>query len=155
MVYVAADHHGVELKAKINEWLKGREYEFEDLGAYEYNPWDDYVDFAIDTAQKVASNPEGNRGILICGSGVGMCVAANKVKKVRAGLGFAPDQVHAARKEDNINVLTMAADSIDEVLALELVEQFLDTEFVKSDSYLRRNEKVARYERGPAHNKNG
>lgn len=153
MIYIAADHHGMELKAKISEWLKGREYEFEDLGAYEHNPWDDYVDFAIDAAQRVAANPEGNRGILICGSGVGMCMAANKVKKVRAGLGFATDQVHAARKEDNINILTLAADSLDEVLALEMVEQFLDTEFVKSDNYLRREEKITRYERGTAQGK--
>jgi ribose 5-phosphate isomerase B len=154
MIFIAADHHGLELKAKINEWLKGREYEFEDLGAYEYNPWDDYVDFAIDVAQRVASNPEANRGILICGSGVGMCIAANKVKKIRAGLGFAPDQVHAARKEDNINILTLAADNLDEVIALDFIEQFLDTEFVKSDNYLRREEKITRYEREPAHIRN-
>jgi ribose 5-phosphate isomerase B len=153
MIFVAADHHGIELKGKIDEWLKGREYEFEDLGAFEYNPWDDYVDFAIDTAQRVAANANENRGILICGSGVGMCVAANKVKKIRAGLGFSPDQTHAARKEDNINILTLAGDSIDEVVALELVEQFLETEFVKSDNYLRREEKITRYERGPAQNK--
>jgi ribose 5-phosphate isomerase B len=150
MIFIAADHHGVELKAKINEWLKGRSYEFEDLGAFEYDPWDDYVDYAIDAAQRVASDPEKNRGILICGSGVGMCIAANKVKKVRAGLGFATDQVHAARKEDNINILTLAADNLDEVQALEFVEQFLDTEFVKSDIYLRREEKIIRYERGSA-----
>ncbi len=155
MIYVAADHHGVELKAKINEWLKGREFDFEDLGAYEYNPWDDYVDFAIDAAQRVAQDVVHNRGILICGSGVGMCMAANKVKKIRSGLGFAPDQVYAARKEDNINILSLAADSLDEVVALEMVEKFLETEFIKSDSYLRRDEKIARYEREPAQNKRG
>jgi len=151
MVFVAADHHGVELKAKINEWLKGRNYDFEDLGAYEYNPWDDYVDFAIDAAQRVASSPEENRGILICGSGVGMCVAANKVKKIRAGLGFAQDQIYSARKDDNINILVLAADNTDEGVAFDLLETFLDTEFVKSENYLRRIEKITRYEREPAH----
>jgi ribose 5-phosphate isomerase B len=153
MIFIAADHRGLELKAKVNEWLKGREYEFEDLGAFEYNPWDDYIDFAIDVAQRVAADAERNRGILICGSGVGMCMAANKVKKIRAGLGFAPDQVHEARKQDNINVLSLPANSLDEGVAFDLVEQFLDTEFVESDSYLRRSEKVARYERGIAQNK--
>jgi ribose 5-phosphate isomerase B len=150
MIYTAADHRGLELKAQINNWLKGRGYEFEDLGAYEHDPWDDFTDYAIDAAQKVANNPDGNRAILICGSGVGMGIAANKVRHVRAGLGFAPDQVHAARKDDNINVLTLAADNTNEMEAMDLVERFLNTEFVESDNYLRRLEKIDRYERGPA-----
>jgi ribose 5-phosphate isomerase B len=147
MIFVAADHRGLELKAKINGWLKGRGYEFEDLGAYEHDPWDDFTDYAIEAAQKVSQNPEGNRAILICASGVGMAIAANKVQHIRAGLGFAPDQVHAARKDDNINVLTIAADNIGEMEAMELVEMFLTTEFVESDNYLRRIEKISRYER--------
>lgn len=147
MIYIGADHHGFELKGKINEWLSGRGYEFEDLGAFEYDNQDDYVDFAVKVAQKVASNPEGNRGILICGSGVGVSIAANKVKKIRCGLGFAPDQVHAARKDDNINILAMAGDNTDEFKAFDLLEQFLDTEFVKSENYQRRVDKIDRYER--------
>jgi ribose 5-phosphate isomerase B len=149
MIYIAADHRGLEIKAKIEEWLKGRGFEFEDLGAYKLDPWDDYVDYAIDTAQRVAENPENNRGIIICKSGVGMSIAANKVKKIRCGLGFSPDQVHEARKDDNINVLALAADSVEEAGAIDLVEMFLETDFVKSDSYLRRIEKIARYEREP------
>ncbi len=150
MIYTAADHRGFELKARINEWLKGREFEFEDLGAFEYDTWDDYTDYAIDAAQHVAADPGNNRAIIICGSGIGMCIAANKVRKVRAGLGFSPDQVHAGRKDDNINVLVLAADSTDDMQAVELAEMFLETEFVKSDSYLRRIEKISRYEAGPA-----
>lgn len=143
MIYIGADHRGFELKAKINTWLSNRGYEFEDLGAYEYNHDDDYVDYAIDVAQKVKSS---GRGIVICGSGVGVEIAANKVTGVRCGLGFAEDQVHAARKDDNINVLAIAADNTDETKALKLVEQFLETEFVETDRYLRRIEKIARYE---------
>ena len=146
MIFTAADHRGFELKAKVNEWLKGRGYEFEDLGAYEHNPWDDFTDFAIDAALKVAHNPDGNRAILICGSGVGMSIAANKVKNVRAGLGFSPDQVHTARKDDNINILVLPADNIGEMDAFELVQRFLETDFVESDNYLRRLEKISRYE---------
>lgn len=149
MIYIGADHRGFELKAKINQWLKNREYKFEDLGAYEYNAWDDYADFAFDLALKVTENPNGNRGILICDSGVGMDIAANKVKGIRAGLGFAPDQVHEARKDDNINVLVLAADNTDEVLGVELVDKFLNTDFVESDKYLRRVEKISRYENQP------
>jgi len=146
MIYIGADHRGFELKAKINKWLAGRGYDFEDMGAFEYDRDDDYTDFAIAVAQKVAESPEKHWGIIICGSGVGVEVAANKVKGIRAGLGFESDQVNAARKDDNMNVLALAADNVDEVQALELVEQFLETEFAMSDKYLRRIEKIKRYE---------
>jgi ribose 5-phosphate isomerase B len=146
MIYVGADHRGFELKARINYWLKGREYDFEDVGAFDYQVDDDYTDFAIEVAQRVAANPEKNLGIVICGSGMGVEVAANKVKNVRCGLGFEPDQVHAGRKDDNINVLAIASDNITEDEAYGLVEKFLETEFVKTDRYLRRVEKISRYE---------
>lgn len=147
MIYIGADHRGYELKVKVEKWMTGRDYDFEDMGAFEYDKSDDYVDYAIAVAQKVAISPEKHWGILMCGSGVGMSVAANKVKGIRAGLGFAPDQVHAGRKEDGINILVLPADSLEEVGALGLVEKFLETEFVKSDNYLRREEKISRYER--------
>lgn len=147
MIYIGADHHGWELKVRINEWLSGRGYEFEDLGAFGYDKQDDYVDFAINVAQKVAQNPEGNRGIVICGSGAGVSIAANKVRKIRCGLGFAPDQVNSARKDDNINILALAADNTDEIKAFDLVEQFLTGEFVKTENYQRRIAKIERYEK--------
>ncbi len=153
MIYIGSDHHGFELKAKINEWLTGRELEFEDAGAFEYDSGDDYVDFAIDVAQKVARAPEANRGIVLCGSGVGVEIAANKVQRIRCGLGFEEDQVFASRKDDNINVLALAADNTDEFKAIELVEKFLETEFVRSDRYLRRIEKISRYEKAAADHK--
>lgn len=146
MIYIAADHKGLELKAHINNWLKGRGFEFEDLGSYEYNHNDDYTDLAIDTGQRVAKNSENNRGILICGSGVGMSIAANKVKGIRAGLGFVPDQVHQARKDDNINILVLPAENVGEIQALSLVETFMETDFVKSENYQRRVDKITRYE---------
>lgn len=120
--------------------------EFEDMGSFEYDKSDDYVDIAVNVAQKVGINPDKNWGIVICGSGVGVSIAANKVKGVWCGLGFSPDQVHSARKEDNINVLAIPADCVDENLAMDLVEKFFETEFVRTDRYLRRREKVERYE---------
>ena len=146
MIFIGADHRGFELKAKINKWLAGRGYEFEDVGAFEYDHEDDYADYAILVAERVAER--NKRGVVICGSGVGVDIAANKVKGVRCGLGWEEDQVHAARKEDNINVLALAADNIDEKKAMKLVETFLETEFVETDRYLRRVEKIARWERG-------
>lgn len=146
MIYIGADHRGFEMKATINRWMKGRGYEFEDVGAFDYDHGDDYADFAIEVAQRVAQSPDKNMGIVLCGSGVGVEVAANKVRRVRCGLGFEADQVYAARKDDNINVLALAADNVTEEEALKLVERFLETEFVKSERYLRRIEKIARYE---------
>ena len=143
MIYLGADHRGYDLKAKIAKWLSGRGFEFEDLGAYEYDHDDDYVDYAIKVAESVAHS---GRGIVICGSGVGVEVAANKVPGVRCGLGIAQDHVHAARKDDNINVLAIASDNIDEEHALKMVEKFLTTEFLENDRYLRRIEKIKRYE---------
>lgn len=145
MIFIGADHRGFELKAKIDKWLAGRGYEFEDLGAYEYDHEDDYVDFAIAAGERTVE--KGGRGIVICGSGVGVDIATNKIKGVRCGLGWETDQVHAARKEDNINVLALAADNIDEEKAMKLTETFLETEFVETDRYLRRAEKIARWEK--------
>lgn len=147
MIYIGADHRGWEVKGHISRWLAGRGYEFEDMGAYEYDVNDDYVDFAIAVAQKVAEAPGKNRGIVVCGGGVGVSIAANKVLGIRCGLGFAPDQVHAARKADNINMLAIAADNTEENEAVELAAKFLETEFVESENYLRRLEKISRYER--------
>lgn len=146
MIYIGADHRGFELKAKINNWLQGRGFEFQDLGDFEYDHDDDYVDYAILVAQAVGKNADKNRGIVICGSGVGVDIAANKVNNVRCGLGFAEDQVHAARKDDNINCLALPADNIDNEDAVKLVEKFLETEFVESDRYLKRIDKISRYE---------
>ena len=152
MIYIGADHRGFELKAKIAKWLAGRGDEFEDVGAYEHDPSDDYVDYAIAVGQRVSpqssTHNAQNRGIVICGSGVGVDMAANKVAGVRCGLGWEADQVHAARKEDNINVLAIASDNMEEEKALKLVETFLETEFVQTDRYLRRIEKIRRFEGG-------
>ena len=82
MIYVGADHRGWELKARVNEWLAGRKYEFEDMGAYEHDMDDDYVDYAITVGERVGSGPEVHRGIVMCGSGVGVDMAANKEKGV-------------------------------------------------------------------------
>ncbi len=145
MIFIGADHRGFELKAKIAKWLAGRGYEFEDMGAFAYDHEDDYVDYAILVAQKVVER--NAKGVVICGSGVGVDIAANKVVGVRCGLGWEADQVHAARKEDNINVLALAADNINEEKAMKLIETFLETEFVETDRYLRRIEKIRRFEK--------
>lgn len=147
MIYLGADHRGFELKEKIGKWLTEHSFEFEDLGALEYDHDDDYFDYAYAVAEKVQKSPETNRGIVICGSGVGVDIVANRFDGIRCGLGFAEDQIHAARRDDDINVLAIPADNCDDNLALKLVEKFLETSFAKSDRYQRRLEKLARFEK--------
>ena len=147
MIYLGADHRGYDLKAKIANWLSVREYEFEDMGPFAYDHDDDFTESTFLVAEQVSKNPDKNRGIVLCGSGVGVSIAANKLPNVRAGLGFAEDQVHAARKDDNINILAIASDNTDELHALKFVEKFLETPFVESERYLRRIEKISRFER--------
>lgn len=145
MIYIGSDHRGFELKKKIKEKLQAHNYQFEDVGANEFNPNDDYTDFAIRTAEKVAENQE-NYGVLLCGSGAGVCIASNKVKGIRAALIDNLEIVKKSREDDDINILCLPADFIDENLAWEIIEIFLNTEFIANEKHLRRIEKIKAYE---------
>ncbi len=144
-IILGADHRGFELKEKIKEKLVSHGYNFLDLGAYEYNPLDDYPDIAFKVAEETAKN-KNNRGILFCGSGIGVCIAANKVKGVRAGLGEEIEIVKKAREDDDINVLCIPADFVDENKAFALIEVFLNTPFKNQEKYIRRIQKIEEYE---------
>ena len=108
MIYLGTDHRGFKLKEKIKEWLSEWGHEFEDLGNTVYDKGDDYPDFASAVARKVTENPRENRGILLCGSGVGMDIAANKFKGVRSALVWSDDEelVKHSRLDDGTNVLS-------------------------------------------------
>lgn len=146
MVYLGADHRGFELKEKIKTWLKGQGILFEDLGAHKLEPQDDYPDFALAVANKVAQNPHEHRGILLCGSGMGMDVVANKVRGVRATVAYSRDSARHARTNDDINVITLAGDilSLDE--ASEIINIFLTTEFSGEERHVRRLKKIREIE---------
>ena len=120
---------------------------FDDLGAKELIPDDDYPDYALMVAQKVAENPDENRGILICGSGVGVDIVANKIKGVRSALCFDIKQAQASRNDDNTNVLSLSADFISEDLAKEIVKIWLETPFSGDDRHARRIEKIKKIEK--------
>lgn len=144
MLYIGADHRGFELKENLKSYLASSGEEMEDLGNTNYDPDDDFNDPALTVARKVAET--GGRGVLLCGSGVGMDIVANKVTGVRAGLGFDAEQVRLARSHDDINVLVLAADYLDESQAKELVDAFLKTEFSGKERYRRRLEKINQQE---------
>lgn len=145
-IFLGADHRGFDLKEKIKEWLKDRKYSVEDLGAYKLDPQDDYPDFASAVAGKIAESPEENRGILICGSGVGMDTAANKFRGVRATVGWNTESVEHARSHDDVNVISIPADWTPPEAAREIVRAFLDTPFSGEERHTRRLKKIEEIE---------
>lgn len=144
MIYIGADHRGFRLKEEINKWMEAEHYEFRDLGATEYDKEDDYPDISIKLSEIIAI--EGARGILVCGSGAGASVAANKVKGVRAGLCTSEKQAKAARNDDDINVLCLSADSVSVEDNLKIVSVFLATLFSSEERHIRRINKIKDYE---------
>lgn len=133
-VFIGADHRGFNLKEKAKNWLT--DHLVEDVGALELNPQDDYPLYAGRVAARVAAGD--GVGILICGTGVGVDVVANKFDGVRAGLGKAAEQVKAGRNDDDMNVLVIAADYTKDEEAHEMINAFLETEFSGEERFKRR-----------------
>ncbi|MDX1682631.1 MAG: RpiB/LacA/LacB family sugar-phosphate isomerase, partial [Phycisphaeraceae bacterium] len=127
-VAIAADHGGFELKNEVAGVVESLGHEVLDLGAHEYDKADDYPDFARYMGQAIQSE-QADRGILLCGSGVGACVAVNKVKGVRAGVCHDTYSAHQGVEHDDMNVLCLGARVIGGSVASELVEAFLRAEF--------------------------
>jgi ribose 5-phosphate isomerase B len=140
-VALGADHGGYELKQTLVASLRRQGYEVEDLGAHSYDPDDDYPDYARAVGEVVARG-RADRGLLICGSGVGACVAANKVPGVRAALAHDSYSAHQGVEHDDANVLCLGARVVGEELAAELVRLFLSASFSGEERHRRRLAKV-------------
>ena len=147
MIFIGADHRGYNLKEVLKIYLKELNFEFEDFGALELNLDDDQPDVALIVAKKVAENPEENRGILICGSGVGVDMVANKIKGIRSALCFDAAQARASRNDDDTNVLSLTADFIAEEKAKKIVKVWLETPYAKLEKYERRLNKIKEIEK--------
>lgn len=146
VIYFGADHRGFNLKEILKNFLKEQGYEVLDLGNDHYDETDDYPDFAAKVANKVSWDPESSRGVVICGSGAGVDVTANKFPRVRATLGLIPDQVYDARHDDDVNVLSIAARFTSEEEAKKMVRVFVETPFGDEEKYRRRLEKISAVE---------
>ncbi|MBI4187063.1 MAG: RpiB/LacA/LacB family sugar-phosphate isomerase [Chloroflexi bacterium] len=144
-VAIAADHGGFALKNELAARLSGR-YDIEDLGAHKFDPEDDYPDFAVMVARAVISG-SAQHGVLVCGSGVGACIAANKVPGIRACLCHDTYSSHQGVEHDNMNVLCLGARVVGFELAVELVVTFLEAGFTREQAYQRRLEKIMAIER--------
>lgn len=144
-VAIAADHGGFALKNELVAQLSSK-YDIKDLGAHKFDPEDDYPDFAEILAQAVVSGG-ARRGVLVCGSGVGACIAANKVPGIRACLCHDTYSAHQGVEHDDMNVLCLGARVVGIELALELVTAFLEASLTHEQPYQRRLEKIMAMER--------
>lgn len=144
-IFIGGDHRGFALKKKIDEWLFEMEYACWDVGALDIDPNDDYTKFAEEVASRVAKT-EDSRGVLLCGSGVGVEVVANKYDGVRAAIGKNVLQVEAGRGHDDMNVLVIAADFTSEKEAKAMLIAFLETKFSEKARYERRLQEIERIE---------
>ena len=143
---IAADHGGFDLKEKVLKRLIASGYEVVDFGAKELYDQDDYPDYVLPLAKAVTGG-DVQRGIAICGSGVGSCIAANKVPGVRAALITNAFSAHQGVEDDNMNIICLGGRVVGYELAWELIRIFLSSNFSDAERHRRRLAKVASEEK--------
>jgi ribose 5-phosphate isomerase B len=141
-IVLAADHAGFELKEKLKKVLTENEIQFEDMSP-KLIEGDDYPDVAFRAAQKVAKTRQ--KGVFICGTGLGMCIAANKVKGIRATPVYDEAGARISRRDNDSNVLCLGARTTDEKTAISIMKTWLTTGFLEG-RHARRVEKIMRFE---------
>ena len=141
VIAFGADHGGFALKISLVPWLQSQGYEVLDLGAHTLDPLDDYPDFAAAVAQAVAAG-QAERGIVICGSGVGACVVANKIPGIRASVCHDLYSARQGVEHDELNVLSLGARVVGLELAQQLTTEFLVARFTGEERHVRRLAKV-------------
>jgi ribose 5-phosphate isomerase B len=147
MIYIASDHGGYALKELLKLYFVKHKIEYMDLGANQIVKDDDYPDYAKLVAKKVSEDPGKNAGILLCRSGQGMAITANKFKSVRAAVIWNTKQAKAARNDDMTNVLALPSDYIAAPEAWRIVKTWLTTPYSKDKRHLRRVKKIAALEK--------
>jgi len=143
---IAADHGGYELKQLIHKFLQSTDHEVKDFGAFELNELDDYPDMIIPLARAL-SNREIEKGIAICGSGVGAAIVANKIRGVRACLITEHFSAHQGVEDDDMNLICLGGRVTGPVVAIEFVQTFLNAKFSEGEKYVRRLNKIKALEK--------
>ncbi|WPP50599.1 RpiB/LacA/LacB family sugar-phosphate isomerase [Catalinimonas niigatensis] len=143
---IASDHGGYELKEKLVKLLK-EDYQLNDYGAHHLNPNDDYPDYVLPLAKALASG-EIDRGIAICGSGVGACMVANKIKGVRAALINETYSAHQGVEHDDMNIICIGARVVGDIYAQEIIRAFLKASYSGEERHERRLRKLKQIEQG-------
>ncbi len=147
MIYIGADHGGYKMKEQLKKFLKKQKLEFVDAGAKSLKAGDDYPDYAKIVGKKVSQNPMANSGILICRSGQGVCMVANKFVHVRAALVWNTKEAEMSRKDDMSNVLCLPSDYISQKDAEAIVDVWLKTPYSTEARHLRRVKKISALEK--------
>lgn len=141
-IFVGADHGGFELKNKVIEYLQEQNIRVDDMGNYEYDAHDDFPDYVNKVVAAMMDMPDEAVGILICRSGAGVNIAANKKKGILCTIGFDPMQIQSAREHDHVNVLSLAADYQTFEQVKPIVDAFLKAKPKQEERFLRRLEKI-------------
>lgn len=142
MLFLASDHAGFDLKEKIKAHLVACGVDFEDVGAFTYDKDDDYPDFAYAAAKKVAEDPTHHKAIVMCGSGVGVAMAANKVRGVYCAQVWNREVAANVREHNNVNAIALGARYMDEAEAIASIEEFLKPSADRAERHARRFSKV-------------
>ena len=136
-IAIGGDHAGFDLKENLKRLLKEKGYECDDLGAETFDPQDDYPEFGRKVAQAVASG-EYDRGIVMCGTGMGISISANKVPGIRAAVCYSTDMARISRAHNDANVLALGGRIVAKELALDIAITWLVTEFSGEERHARR-----------------
>ncbi len=145
MVYLGSDHAGFGIKKELAKFFITCCLKYEDCGPEAYDQTDDYPQHAEKVAKRVAANP-GSRGILICGTGTGMVIIANKIKGIRAAVGFSDYAVKMARRDNDVNIITFSGRKQSASEIIQLVKIFLDTPFSDTPRHQNRLSEIKRIE---------
>ena len=144
-LYIASDHAGYQMKKRLVRYVQNElGLTIEDMGPHEYDAEDDFPDYIIPCAIKTVKT--NGRAIMLCGSGIGESIAANKVKGMRAALAYSIKSAELSRKDNDANGLCLAGRVLTEDHAMAIVKKWLETETFKGGKYQRRNDKIAAYE---------
>lgn len=141
-IILGADHNGYELRNQVREHLAHQGHDVEIVGGEVQDQADDYPPIAYEATSKLLGEDDDARAILICGSGQGMAIAANRVRGIRAAVAWSPAEVRAARHDDDANVLVLAADFTDSDTALAITDLFLEEKFSGEERHRRRIDQI-------------
>ncbi len=145
-LYIASDHGGYKLKKRLIRYIENElKLMIEDMGPHEYDETDDYPDYAFPLAQKVIAKK--TRGILLCKNGIGVCIDANKIDGIRAGIGYNIDVAESMMVDDNTNILCLAAKHLTQDHAMAVVKTWLESEFSHQERHERRLKKIEELEK--------
>lgn len=143
-IAIGTDHNGTEMKKEIKTFLRNRGIEVIDVSEHN-SALDDYPEYAFEVGKKVVSG-EADLGILICGTGIGMSIAANKVKGVRCAHVTSTSEAILARQHNNANIMAIGANNNKINDVIKMVDLFINTEFKREERHVRRNKQILEYE---------